>query len=169
MSELTAKSDSPMTELPNQKSPDKMAVMAEATPPLIGTLETALYADDLESATAFWHDIMGLSVISAVPGRHVFFRVSESPVQVLLVFRAEATLIPPTPDAKFPAPPHGSRGPGHFCLAASKDQIEGWKTHLAKHGVEIEADFYWPSGGRSIYFRDPAGNSIEIADPVIWS
>ncbi|MGN6582964.1 MAG: glyoxalase/bleomycin resistance/extradiol dioxygenase family protein, partial [Rhizobiaceae bacterium] len=24
------------------------------------------------------------------------------------------------------------------------------------------------SGGRSIYFRDPAGNSIEFAEPRIW-
>jgi catechol 2,3-dioxygenase-like lactoylglutathione lyase family enzyme len=35
-------------------------------------------------------------------------------------------------------------------------------------GIVIEADFEWPQGGRSIYFRDPAGNSIEIANPKIW-
>jgi len=32
----------------------------------------------------------------------------------------------------------------------------------------IEADFTWPGGGRSIYFRDPAGNAIEFAEPRIW-
>ena len=34
--------------------------------------------------------------------------------------------------------------------------------------VEIEAEFEWPQGGRSIYFRDPAGNSVEFAEPRIW-
>jgi len=29
-------------------------------------------------------------------------------------------------------------------------------------------DFEWPQGGRSIYFRDPAGNSLEFAEPRIW-
>jgi catechol 2,3-dioxygenase-like lactoylglutathione lyase family enzyme len=35
--------------------------------------------------------------------------------------------------------------------------------------VEIEADFHWPAGGRSIYFRDPSGNSLEFAEPKIWN
>ena len=35
-------------------------------------------------------------------------------------------------------------------------------------GVEIEVDYLWPGGGRSIYFRDPAGNSLEFAEPSIW-
>jgi catechol 2,3-dioxygenase-like lactoylglutathione lyase family enzyme len=35
-------------------------------------------------------------------------------------------------------------------------------------GIEIEADFEWPAGGRSIYFRDPAGNCLEFAEPRIW-
>ena len=35
-------------------------------------------------------------------------------------------------------------------------------------GIAIEADFEWPGGGRSIYFRDPAGNCLEFAEPRIW-
>jgi hypothetical protein len=27
----------------------------------------------------------------------------------------------------------------------------------------------WPGGGRSIYFRDPAGNSVELGTPAIWA
>jgi hypothetical protein len=34
--------------------------------------------------------------------------------------------------------------------------------------VAIESDFAWPGGGRSLYFRDPAGNSLEFAEPAIW-
>ena len=46
----------------------------DQTPPLLGTLESALYALDLEAAAAFWTGIIGLEEIGRVPGRHVFFR-----------------------------------------------------------------------------------------------
>lgn len=135
-------------------------------PPLIGTLESALYAEDLDAAAAFWTGIIGLPQIGHVPGRHVFFRCG---AQVLLVFDAQATNQPPAPDARLAVPPHGTQGAGHFCMAAQSGMIEAWKTYLESQGVAIEADLTWPKGGRSIYFRDPAGNSIEIADPAIWA
>lgn len=94
-----------------------------------------------------------------------FFRCG---AQVLLVFDPAATATPPAPDARLPVPPHGSDGPGHFCMAVKSSEIGAWRDHLESSGVKIEADFIWPQGGRSIYFRDPAGNSIEIADPKIW-
>lgn len=144
--------------------------MEHSAPSLLGTLETALYARDLQAATAFWRDVMGMEVITTAPGRHVFFRITDDPrPQVLLIFRAEATEIPPAPDARLPVPPHGARGPGHFCLAVPPENLDDWRQHLARHNIRIEADFHWPNGARSIYFRDPAGNSIELADPAIWA
>lgn len=139
--------------------------MTGTPPPLLGTLETALYAEDLEAAARFWSGVIGLSEIAHQPGRHAFFRCG---AQVLLVFRASATQIPPRADARLPVPPHGTSGPGHFCMAAAENTLDSWRNHLKSHEIEIEADFIWPQGGRSIYFRDPAGNSIEIADPAIW-
>ena len=59
-------------------------------------------------------------------------------------------------------------GEGHLCFAATADEIDQWKTALTRRGIEIEADFEWPGEGRSIYFRDPSGNSIEFAEPLIW-
>ena len=50
----------------------------------------------------------------------------------------------------------------------SAEEITRWKAALEASGVAIEADFRWPSGGRSIYFRDPSGNSLEFAEPKIW-
>ncbi|KGJ03977.1 Catechol 2,3-dioxygenase [Paracoccus halophilus] len=135
-------------------------------PPLLGTLESALYAEDLEAAARFWTEIIGLPEIARVPGRHVFFRCG---AQVLLVFRAEATRQAPREDARLPVPPHGTTGAGHFCMAAAPEAFDAWRSHLEKAGIEIEADFTWPQGGRSLYFRDPAGNSIELADPAIWA
>ncbi len=140
--------------------------MTQIPPPLLGTLESALYAEDLAAAARFWTEVIGLSEIARQPGRHVFFRCG---AQVLLIFRAHATQVPPRPDARLPVPAHGTTGPGHFCMAAAESTFDNWRKHLESHGIEIEADFTWPQGGRSIYFRDPAGNSIEIADPAIWN
>ena len=75
---------------------------------------------------------------------------------------------PPAEDAELPVPPHGADGEGHVCFRASADEITAWRAHLEKEGVAIEADFEWPDGGRSIYFRDPAGNCLEFAEPRIW-
>lgn len=139
-------------------------------PPLLGTLETALYAADLDEACEFWTRVIGLELIARVPGRHVFFRTATTPrPQVLLVFDPAATAIPPAPDALLPVPPHGASGPGHACLAAAPESLDRWRAHLQASGIAIEADFHWPQGGRSLYFRDPAGNSIELADPAIWA
>ena len=128
-------------------------------------LESALYVTDLDEAEAFYRDKLGLSVIAKAPSRHVFFRCGQG---VVLLFNAEATREPPAPDAKLPVPPHGAAGEGHLCFAASEAEIDRWKAHLAERGVAIEAEFEWPKGGRSIYFRDPSGNSLEFANPSIW-
>lgn len=128
-------------------------------------LESALYVTDLDAAEAFYRDVLGLEKIAKVDGRHVFFRCGEG---VLLLFNAEATRPAPPPDAKLPVPPHGTVGQGHLCFAATAEEIDGWRVALTRRGIAVEADFEWPQGGRSIYFRDPSGNSIEFAEPRIW-
>lgn len=136
-----------------------------------GILESALYCRDLATAEVFYAEVLGLERIARVEGRHVFFRCGDG---VLLLFDPEATKTPPDPDARLPVPPHGMRGEGHLCFSATADEIERWKARLESAGIAIEADFEWPpfgegsGGGRSIYFRDPAGNSIEFAEPRIW-
>ncbi|KQZ93945.1 bleomycin resistance protein [Mesorhizobium sp. Root157] len=129
-------------------------------------LESALYVTDLDAAEAFYGAVLGLERIARVEGRHVFFRCGTG---VVLLFNAEATKVPPTAGARLPVPPHGTTGQGHLCFAAHADEIERWCAHLKESQVEIEADFHWPSGGRSIYFRDPSGNSLEFAEPKIWN
>ena len=39
---------------------------------------------------------------------------------------------------------------------------------LNQLGVEIERRWEPAGGGRSLYFRDPQGNSLEIATPSLW-
>jgi catechol 2,3-dioxygenase-like lactoylglutathione lyase family enzyme len=128
-------------------------------------LETVLYATDLERIETFYEAVLGLTPFAKMPGRQVFYKL---PHQVLLIFNPDATEHPPAP-AALPVPPHGARGPGHVCFKAEAREINLWREHLEARGIAIEADFIWPaSGGRSIYFRDPAGNCLEFAEPRIW-
>lgn len=128
-------------------------------------LETALYVNDLDAADAFYRDVMGLERLASVADRHVFFRCGAG---VLLLFNPQATQQPAPAGARLPVPPHGTLGQGHLAFSATADEITQWKTHLQQKNIAIEADFEWPNGGRSIYFRDPAGNSLEITEPRIW-
>lgn len=128
-------------------------------------LETILYAQDLDAMETFYRDILGLEPLSKLEGRQVFYKLAS---QMLLIFNPDATVIPPPPDAKLPVPPHGAKGEGHVCFTASAEELDHWRAHVESRGVAIEADFLWPGGGRSIYFRDPAGNAIEFAEPRIW-
>jgi catechol 2,3-dioxygenase-like lactoylglutathione lyase family enzyme len=86
---------------------------------------------------------------------------------VLLIFNPAETVKPPR-FARMPVPPHGATGECHLCFSATAGEIDRWVEKLTGAGVAIEADFEWPQGGRSIYFRDPAGNSLEFAEPRIW-
>ena len=43
-----------------------------------------------------------------------------------------------------------------------------WREKLVAHGVAIEHEQGWENGAQSIYFRDPAGNSLELATPRLW-
>ncbi len=129
-----------------------------------GILETVLYAPDLATTEAFYSDVLGLVPFQKQPDRQLFYRCGN---QVLLMFNAEATRHAPKPGA-LPVPPHGMTGEGHVCFRASAVEIASWKAHLEAKGVAVESDFVWPSGGRSIYFRDPAGNCLEFAEPKIW-
>ncbi|MDX2205998.1 MAG: VOC family protein [Hyphomicrobiaceae bacterium] len=133
-------------------------------PPPSGILETVLYAEDLDAAEAFYRDVMGLVPFAKVAGRHLFYRCGNA---VFLLFDPNATRQPPASGA-LPVPPHGAIGPGHVCFRAGADELPAWKTRLEAKGVPIEADFTWPGGGRSLYFRDPAGNCLELAEPAIW-
>lgn len=129
-----------------------------------GVLESCLYADDLDAAEQFFTGVLGLALHSKEPGRHVFFRCAG---QMVLVFHAAATEQPPA-EGRLPVPTHGARGPGHLCFAVAPGALPAWRRQLEAAGVAIEAAFAWPHGPRSLYFRDPAGNSLELAERTLW-
>jgi catechol 2,3-dioxygenase-like lactoylglutathione lyase family enzyme len=130
-----------------------------------GILETALYTDDLDAAESFYGGVLGLEKVLRAGNRHVFFRCGET---ILLIFNPKETVKPPSSDA-LPVPPHGATGPGHLCFRMRAEAIDRMVEKLNKAGIVIESDFRWPNGARSIYFRDPAGNSLECAEPMLWN
>ncbi|MBC8366769.1 VOC family protein [bacterium] len=122
-------------------------------------LETCLYADDLSAAEDFFSRVLGLELFARDEGRHVFFKLGDS---MLLIFNPADSI------EQTHLPAHGQQGDGHLALAAEESELENWKTRLEKANVIIELDYQWPQGGRSLYFRDPAGNSVEITTARIW-
>lgn len=125
-----------------------------------GILETCLYVDDLAAAERFYATVLGLRCVGRQPGRHVFFRCGD---RMLLLFDPRGV---GREDSETPS--HGAHGPAHIAFAVEESDVAGWQAQLTRHGVPIEKLVDWPQGGRSLYFRDPAGNSLELATPRIW-
>jgi catechol 2,3-dioxygenase-like lactoylglutathione lyase family enzyme len=124
-------------------------------------LETCLYVDDLAAAEEFYSRVLGLVPFSQLEGRHLFFRCGET---VFLIFDPAETQ-----KTTGTVPPHGAKGPGHVAFTMEDSEISAWREHLRKNSVPIETEITWPSGGYSIYFRDPAGNSVELATRKTWA
>lgn len=133
-------------------------------PKITRILETALYVDDLPRATAFYHDVLGLDVMSASPR---MASIDAGHGSVLLLFKRGAT----TEGLTFATgwiPPHDGAGPAHFAFAIEAADLEAWSMRLDEHGVAIESRVEWSAGGVSLYFRDPEGHSVELATPGVW-
>lgn len=124
-------------------------------------LETCLYVTDLDAAKAFYAHVLGLEWHAEEPGRHVFFRCGAG---MLLLFDRRQTVL--EHDAGVPT--HGCTGAGHVAWSVPATELDVWRQRLREAGVEIEKDIMWPQGGHSIYFRDPSGNSLELATPELW-
>jgi len=124
-----------------------------------GIIETAIYVRDLDETEEFYSTVLSLPVITKQPGRHVFFQVGTS--TVLLAFLADTT-------SRDERTPHGTKGAGHFALGIETAALEASRQKLSESGVMIEDQVTWPRGGRSIYFRDPSGNSVELITRGVW-
>ncbi len=127
-------------------------------------LEAILYADDLDAAETFYRRLLDRSPIVKQVGRHIFFRLERT---MLLIFNPEASDHHHADD-EHPIPCHGSRGEGHVAFAVDQNELDHWRRRLGELEIAIEQEIDWPHGATSIYFRDPANNSIELATPSLW-
>jgi len=82
---------------------------------------------------------------------------------VFLLFNADESAVQDSP------PAHGAADARvHTCFLAAPGEYEAWKGRLAEEGVGLTQEIEWPSGPRSFYFEDPAGNVLEIAEADMW-
>lgn len=130
--------------------------------PPAALMETAIYADDLDAAEAFYRDVFGLEVVRRLPGQFVFFKCGR---QMLLVFDPQQSrTATPTIRSRATAPPDKAIS----VLCEDKSEVDDWKARFEELGILIEHYHRWPNDSYSVYIRDPAGNSVEVGEGRLW-
>ena len=128
---------------------------------LTGLHHVTLICRDLGATTAFYRDLLGLSLVRQGtndddPGsRHFWFGDEHGSPGTLVSF------------LEYPSMPQGAVGIGsthHLAFAVeSSDELIAWREYLGAHGVEC-SQVLDRGGLRSLYLRDPDGHIIEIAN-----
>ena len=126
-------------------------------------IETCIYSTKLKEMKNFYIDRLGLDFVSEENGRHVFLKAGKS---MLLIFNPESTLN----ESMSIFPIHGAITPPsivHFALEINTADYEKWKDLLSKKQINIEKELKI-GNSRSIYFRDPSGNVVELITENAW-
>jgi catechol 2,3-dioxygenase-like lactoylglutathione lyase family enzyme len=127
---------------------------------ILAAYETVLYAPDPQAAARFYLDVLDLDEVEEADEMNAAFRLPDG--NVLLIFNPERSAQPGRP-----VPSHGAVGVGHVAFKLEGGTLDEAAVVLRDKGVEVEQEVDW-GRGRSIYFRDPAGNSVELVDGDIW-
>jgi catechol 2,3-dioxygenase-like lactoylglutathione lyase family enzyme len=136
----------------------------ETTTPPSAILETCLSVTDLARSRDFYTRLFGYELMRS-DERFCAFSVGGR--QVLLLFRAGSDPNGTTLPFGF-IPAHGSRGQSHIGFSVPRESLTLWRTRLIEQRISIESTFVWPTGGTSIYFRDPDGHLLELLTPGVW-
>jgi len=132
---------------------------------ILNVAEAVLYVDDLAANARFYQEVLDLPQTLSFADA-VFLQTGRDST-LILFDRAQLAV------RESVIPHHGSVGPGHVAFAVPAEELATWRARLMAHDVEIEHEQIWPGGAQSLYFRDPAGNSVELitADhyPRIWA
>ncbi len=141
-----------------------LSVWGETMPEVNGLLETVLFVEDVPRARAFYEDVLGFRNFAA-DERGCGFIVAGR--EILLLVKQGVTAKPHvTPGGVIP--PCGASGSIHLAFAISQSALDPWRKHLKGHDVEVRSEVTWERGGRSLYFRDPDGNLLELPTPGVW-
>ena len=131
-----------------------------ATPRIHGIYETVLYGD-VRALAAFYREVLGLRLVDGPDELAAAFRLPDG--AMLLLFDPGRSSRPGRP-----VPSHGATGPGHIAFRVPEGTLHRWHETLLGHGVEIERIVEWDGRRRSLYVRDPAGNSVELTEDELW-
>ena len=112
-------------------------------------IETCIYSSNLESMKKFYVEI--------------FLKAGKS---MLLIFDPSRTSV--NNDG---LPIHGAMTPPssiHFAMEIEEQEYQPCKKHLGGNGVAIQKEVNWDGKTKSLYFRDPAGNLVELITSGGW-
>jgi catechol-2,3-dioxygenase len=126
-------------------------------------IETCIYSSDLESMKKFYVDILGLLPIEEERHKLIFLKAGKS---MLLIFNPARTSVN---NSRLPT--HGAMSPPssiHFAMEIKEQDYQDWKKLLLMNSISIEKEVDWKNNAKSLYFRDPAGNLIELITPGGW-
>jgi catechol 2,3-dioxygenase-like lactoylglutathione lyase family enzyme len=129
-----------------------------------GILETCLSVGDLPRSLEFYQRIFDWQVLFSDDRMAA---IAIPPSQLLLLFlKGGSEQDMPTSGGLIPG--HGGEGRLHVAFAIPKSDLDAWKQRLQDCHVALTSTVHWPSGGTSLYFRDPDEHLIELATPGIW-
>jgi catechol 2,3-dioxygenase-like lactoylglutathione lyase family enzyme len=137
---------------------------APAMPQIRGLLETSLYVADPARAAEFYQSLLGFPSMLRTER---LIALDAGNAGVLLLFRRGSTSDDiPSPGGMVPG--HEGEGRLHLAFAIATDEYEAWRHRITSFGCPILSEVAWPAGGRSVYFKDPDENILELATPGLW-
>jgi catechol 2,3-dioxygenase-like lactoylglutathione lyase family enzyme len=131
-------------------------------PTITRVYETVLYGDDPRGLARFYCDVLGLRLVEPPSELGAALRTPDG--AMLLLFDSALA----SREGR-PVPSHGATGPGHIAFTVPEGQLPAWRAALEADGIAIEREIEWAAGVRSLYVRDPAGNSVELAEGELWA
>jgi catechol 2,3-dioxygenase-like lactoylglutathione lyase family enzyme len=135
-----------------------------STPRVRHILETSVYCEDLGRTADFYKQLLDL--VPMLETERLVALDAGAGTVLLLFQRGRSTQSLQTSEGLVPA--HDGSGPSHFAFAIDAAELPAWESRLTALGTAIESRVEWARGGKSVYFRDPDGRSVELATPGIW-
>ncbi len=134
-------------------------------PTLTRIYETVLYAADIHAVATFYAKVLGLRLVREPVPHAAVLRMPDG--GVLIIFNPSESRLPGR-EIPWHGYALGDGGCGHIAFAMPEGKRAAWLAHLREQGMAIEHEQRWGPGGGSIYFRDPAGNSVELVEGEVW-
>ncbi|GAA6022566.1 hypothetical protein JCM11491_005601 [Sporobolomyces phaffii] len=143
-------------------------------PKIKQVLELCLYARSLARSVEFYADVLDLGRPTFASDRLAVFPLGET--TLILFQRGETDQASTLPGDAGVIPGHGV-APAldgvdlrtHFALAVDRrEDVDAWEARFEQRRVDVLGKVDWPSGGKSVYFKDVDGHVGEIASRGIW-
>lgn len=126
-------------------------------------VETRIYSSDMDSMKKFYIGLLGLPLVQEEKNKLIFLKAGKS---MLLIFDRVGTNVD---NDRLPS--NGAQTPPasvHFAMEIEERDYQRWKEVLAKNNVAVEKEVDWKGRAKSLYFRDPAGNLVELITLGEW-